>query len=515
MLGEHVSRISKARDLTPSLLSILRYEHTTRTDATNLSACNDRVRLWLWNAFLLEKAQRSRCGSSAYLCRQQLQLQARVMPRSDIHNFTGSQGTFRGEVDSTQAASRHSPWPPPLIPAASITSDPLILNRTNNRFSQMKYFTVLHCGRNDTSVCLVYRTDERWLFGKMSDDGVHFPRSDFRIAFGTPQELEYFSGRPKKRLQWMANARMLHNYAFARHSGSVFMVGGQAHSGGGIWMTHAPLAKGLRSYHRGVPSVYEWGTCGTPSGWRIIRGDHPGCADKRTAPNYTAEFKYVRPGLCEFDGRLSLVTWHGSFLLYARANPARNGQRFVQFASAPNHQLLPCDRTEETHLSHGRMRGWDTLHWSSFQLIRIHGYDRTKGELYFFAVQPSPTEPRKTLVAIFPLTYSGHGCIGMATSHDGRHWSAVRSLLPSKTNLDQIRPPMHDRGRRTHHHPVAGLIVRHEKSVIDIYVHENVPGIADSGVEFAELAMVGEQEKMAPRIIRYRIPFATWSQWTR
>ena len=56
--------------------------------------------------------------------------------------------------------------------------------------------------------------------------------------------------------------------------------------------------------------------------------------------------------------------------------------------------------------------------------------------------------------------------------------------------------------------------MRHEKSVVDLYVHENVPGIADSGVEYAELVMIGEQERMAPRITRYRIPFNIWSEWT-
>ena len=75
----------------------------------------------------------------------------------------------------------------------------------------------------------------------------------------------------------------------------------------------------------------------------------------------------VSPGTCEFDGKLSVVLWRGRLLLYARANPAAYGQRFVQVATS-TYRGVENSSTCETR-------------WSPFEMIRISKYSIREGEL--------------------------------------------------------------------------------------------------------------------------------------
>ena len=68
-------------------------------------------------------------------------------------------------------------------------------------------------------------------------------------------------------------------------------------------------------------------------------------------------------GTCEFDGRLSLVNFRNVLRLYARANPAVHGQRFVQTVAS---------------YDEGRS-------WGRFEFVRIDEYDHAQGDVYFFA----------------------------------------------------------------------------------------------------------------------------------
>ena len=50
---------------------------------------------------------------------------------------------------------------------------------------------------------------------------------------------------------------------------------------------------------------------------RIMTGQHAGCVEARSSAIFP---QLAAPGVCEFDGRLSLAQLGGTFLLYARAN---------------------------------------------------------------------------------------------------------------------------------------------------------------------------------------------------
>ena len=99
---------------------------------------------------------------------------------------------------------------------------------------------------------------------------------------------------------------------------------------------------------------------------------------------------------CEFDGKLSLVHHRGEYLLYARANLAARGQRFVQFARSTN-----------------------LRRWSEFRLIDVDGYNASDGNIYFFAAQANPVLPG-TLLALVPLVSHLRGCVAITFSRCAR-----------------------------------------------------------------------------------------------
>ena len=85
--------------------------------------------------------------------------------------------------------------------------------------------------------------------------------------------------------------------------------------------------------------------------WRrkriALRGSHPGCIERRDRKRMI----WLMPNTCEFDGRLSLVSaLNGSLLLYARANMAGHGQRFVQVGSPAVHSCS-LQKSAPHHLS--------------------------------------------------------------------------------------------------------------------------------------------------------------------
>ena len=204
----------------------------------------------------------------------------------------------------------------------------------------------------------------------------------------------------------------------------------------------------------------------------------------------------------------------GELLLYARANPAARGQRFVQVTRSRD-----LGRT-----------------WAPFALVEIAGYDRRDGELYFFSVQPNPVHA-DSLLALFPVVHRHRGCIGVAVSLDGRRWSPMLPLLPCATSWDTLkasaltapcrgptnlcpasRAQLDERkGERTHDHPAAGLVRR--GGDILLYVHERVPDVADNGLRHAlRAAIVGRAaaaRALRPRLVRYTIPAHALLHWTR
>ena len=101
--------------------------------------------------------------------------------------------------------------------------------------------------------------------------------------------------------------------------------------------------------------------------------------------------------------------------------------------------------------------------WGAFSFVSIAEYDYAQGDVYFFVVAPNPAH-EGSLLALFPLAHKFRGCIGLAASVDGLHWSAPTPLL---------RCAVH--GERAVHHPAQGLVSDGDSVVM--FVHENVPGV--------------------------------------
>ena len=207
-------------------------------------------------------------------------------------------------------------------------------------------------------------------------------------------------------------------------------------------------------------------------------GLQPGCIEKR-------EMRWVTKGVCEFDGRLSLVWFKGAYLLYTRMNPSPRGSRFVHAA-----------------------RSTDGLAWGELQPLSIRNYSIPQGELYYFAVQRHPIArfAENTLLAVFPLVSRLRGCIGIAASRDGFAWSSVTPLLTCGVASD-----------RTLHHPAAPALVTAvgDDSQVLLYVHENVPNVFLDAFTPSPLYDWLTVRQPAAHVVRYRIPSKLLVEWTQ
>jgi hypothetical protein len=94
-------------------------------------------------------------------------------------------------------------------------------------------------------------------------------------------------------------------------------------------------------------------------------------------------------------------------------------------------------------------------------------------------------------------------CLAFACSRDGVRWSRPKSLLSCEVDV-------FDRGDRTIHHPVAGLVRRGD--MVWLYVHENVPGIVEKSKLMHKSRL---QSVPASRIVRHTIPADALLRWTR
>lgn len=349
-------------------------------------------------------------------------------------------------------------------------------------------------------VCLVFKNHvfESWVGGVRSVDGGR--------TFGSEPVLVMPTTWPV--------ARMTHNLAIERDANGAgyLVVGGQFKLSGaarcgrrsgntvpcrprlphydGLWMAtgsswqyvasgHAPISTTLptdelvrRSEAATAEGVTTWSVNHTR--W-LFNGTHPGCVERRS--RYFASMAHL--GTCEFDGRLSVVRHGGTLRLYARANPATHGQRFVQTAAS----------TDE-----GRT-------WGEFRFVSVAEYDYPQGDVYFFAVSANPAHDG-SLVALFPLAHKFRGCVAIAASTDGVHWSA-----PTPLRLCDVH------GERTTHHPVQGVV--REGDLISLYIHENVPGVTSDITPTP--AMMRDHPYLRlpkPRLVRHTIPIEALRRWT-
>ena len=211
----------------------------------------------------------------------------------------------------------------------------------------------------------------------------------------------------------------------------------------------------------------------------IINGSHPGCMERRDPKSSPHLAHLIGGGVCEYDGRLSLVHFNGSLLLFTRANPMSHGSRHVQMTRSVD----------------------DGNSWSPFQQIQIDGHDDA-GDIYFFGVQVNPSH-NGSLVAVFPLVHRLRACICISASADGLRWTRVTPLLSCELF-----------GERTIDQPAAPSMVRRGTEVW-LYVQEEVPGIT---IDRTTPKMVWNQmvkHEKTSRVVRYAFSCDSLASWTR
>jgi hypothetical protein len=158
---------------------------------------------------------------------------------------------------------------------------------------------------------------------------------------------------------------------------------------------------------------------------------------------------------CEFDGKMSLSPFRGTYLLYVRANLKENGGgRFVQVA-----QSIADDPGSA---------------YSPFTLLSIAGYDPLgPANIYFAAVKPNPLDEDRSLLGLFAVNFGdardpnrdGDAFVALALSCDGVAWSPLVAIRRSTGVLG-----------RTYDQPVDGFVVRSGR--VFLYLHLHVPGIS-------------------------------------
>ena len=401
-------------------------------------------------------------------------------------------------------------------------------------------------------LCLLFKNGvfETWVASLFSIDG---------IRFGGEPRLVVPSYEVRLKRQWplRSAARMTHNYAVLRHSQGFIVIGGTHNrEGDGIWALRGgsllwslqptelvPKYSGRGRFKAlSLPTGTQW-----KSLHRLLNGTHAGCVERRDR----ARMPWVVDGVCEYDGRLSLV-YHeadhdehglpdqfnaahglghkgyrpaedkredkredkldkavsgrrggtkgggrggsgggGFFLLYARANLASHGSRFVQVT-----------------------RSADLVEWTPFQPIRVNGYAPTQGDIYFFAVQTNPIH-RGSLLALFPLVHRLRACIAISLSVDGVTWSSPTPLR---------RCPLV--GQRASDHPIAGGVVYSPRvdtstqaanasgSVVHFYLQHRVPGISQDKLTPVELWHWRRKTERPSAFLRHTISCSVFARWT-
>ena len=349
-----------------------------------------------------------------------------------------------------------------------------VINVTYNR--GWRYFTALQCGNSSApSICLTFKTEGRKavLGHIISRDGRAFSGKNEVLRLPEPWRehmlthnaallrLEhddyvlmggmqgFFYNRSCLR-RLTRNQRRPRSACLTMNSGNETANTPDAH---GHVQSSRPGATGIK-LTRGIGLPWGLGRWSTPH--TVITGNLPaGCIDRR--PTYTG---YPRLAACQFDGRLSLTTHRGRYLLYSRANLRLGvvaGGRAVQV-------------TQSDHLDVG---------WKPWQLVHLDGVDRDERDIYFFAVQANPVDP-SSLLAIFPLTEPPLACIALAVSYDG-----VRFSRPINVRQSKFGVRTHDKNGqrptrlewRGEDHPAAGLVwdPGQGRSLL-LYVHVAVKG---------------------------------------
>ena len=107
-----------------------------------------------------------------------------------------------------------------------------------------------------------------------------------------------------------------------------------------------------------------------------------------------------------------------------------------------------------------------------------------------------------SLVAVFPIVHRLRGCLGIAASVDGLHWSRITPLLACNIY-----------GERAVDHSAAPALVRRGREVW-LYVHEEVPGITIDRLVPLLLQPGLLKAERSSRVVRYAFPCRLLATWT-
>ena len=170
---------------------------------------------------------------------------------------------------------------------------------------------------------------------------------------------------------------------------------------------------------------------------------------------------------CEFDGKLSVVSWRGRTLLYARANVADCGARHVQVTSSADGQS-----------------GWSRWQLLRFDSTMLGGKWGPTTNAYYFAVRAVGLR----LVALFPLVAGGQGGVYLGESEDGLTWTGVQRLLSSEVRSEwrtadypvDGHPPQLTAGTGAGATIASTSAVGHRRVALDMLIEHNV--VLDHGL---------------------------------
>ena len=210
---------------------------------------------------------------------------------------------------------------------------------------------------------------------------------------------------------FVANERLIaHNLAILRAGQNEYVMAG----GMGPILGHRRRRgdEGIR-FTRGT----GWPWSSTRWTWpevAINETDPAGCAERRLARIPLGQGVLDTP-LCDFDGRLSVVLFKGTYHLFARANlleKAVTGGRYVQSTTSAD--------------------GLKT--WSRWQTLFIQSIPPGFVDFYFWHVQLNPVRD-SSLLAIFPVSQPPHACIGISFSKNGIDFSRPINLQQRRASL--------------------------------------------------------------------------------
>ena len=302
-----------------------------------------------------------------------------------------------------------------------------------------RYFSIVdRCGPTGSEV---------WLFARSSLNQIVMSRSiDGGLSFGLPRAVAGAS-------------YAAHNFAVSveGHSGeahrraNLLLIGGQSSAFNGF-------AKGVRAFvlDRATGDV-------TRSPWdgvTLFNGTLAGCVERRP----WEDFK----GICEFDGKFSLVRWGDEYLVYARANLGL-GARHVQMTRARSSNLRAWRPFEQV--------------WIDSMQPKEATDDQPGTNIYMMHVMVNPVD-KDSLIGMMPVLNPWSARVALRSSlclcftRDGVNFYGLQAVLPvASIGAEHEGDLRLDSPARSLDHNAQGLLA-HNRSHVIFYVQHDVPGIS-------------------------------------